>query len=528
MKRLGKALLCAVIMFAAVPARITAEPDYTDTGYWSKKCADYTNLTEEEVNACRAYVQYQISQNNAKLKEIEGKRSEIAKNIEKYAAMVAEYQGQADAKQLEINAIEARIQEKQGEIDATQLKINATQEKIRNKELEIEAKQKEIDLKQLEIDAKVKEIEERQADVDAIREKLRGRMVTMQPQMRVSRVLDVLMGADSFTELLRMTQGLLAISEYDNHMIDELRKLIELLNKAKDELEIAKAEMEKVKEEMVAVKQELEGVKQELEGVKQELVGKQQELEGVKQELVAEQSELLNLKYQSQVIEEEYKKQKAELEAQGNRYASNIADLNNMMKELAKAGTLDKITTSSGWVFPVPGSRRSAGTWYYPSGGVHLGYDFAAPVGTNIYAVGNGIVINRADGCPYGYLGNWCGAQYGGSSGGGNQVYLLVTVNGNLYAVKYLHMLAGTPIRNGTVVSAGDIVGKVGSSGNSSGPHCHIEIFYLGDAKNFSNYAQSWNGDLAFGCGWGYAGLSRRCENGVGAPCRIRPESLFN
>ena len=499
-KRFSRLLLAAATAFTCFTMHSHAEPDYTDTGYWSKKCADYESLTESDVTACKAFVQYQISQNNSKLKEIEGKRSEISANIEKYAAQVSEYQAQADAKQAEINVMEGRIAEKQAE-------INATQQKIDGKELEIEAKQAEIE-------AKVKEIEDRQAEVDAIREKLRERMVSTQPFMRVNRYLDILMGAESFSQLLRMTEGMIAISEYDNHIMDELHALIDLLNQAKAELEEAKSQLEKVKAE--------------LEVVRGELVAQQDEMEVQKGELVAEQSELLNLKYQAQVIEEEYRKQKAELEAQGNRYASNISGLNNLMKEIAKAGGMDAVTSSNGWVFPVPGSRRSAGTWYYPGGGVHLGYDFAAPVGTNIYAVGNGIVINRADGCPYGYLGSTCGAQYGGSSGGGNQVYLLTTVNGSLYAVKYLHMLAGTPIRNGTIVAAGDLVGKVGSSGNSTGPHCHIEVFYLGNASNFSNYAQTWNGDLAFGCGWGYAALSRRCESGVGAPCRIRPESVFN
>ncbi len=500
MKRAIRAFLALVLAMCCLTVRPKAEPDYTDTGYWSKKCANYQSLSEADVTACKAYVQYQISQNNTKLKEIEGKRSEISSNIQKYAAQVAEYQAQADEKQTEINAIETKIQSKQAEIDATQ-------EKIDTKELEIEEKQTEID-------AKVKEIDERQADVDAIREKLRERMVSTQPFMRVNRYLDILMGAESFSQLLRMTEGMIAISEYDNHIMDELHKLIDLLNEAKAQLETAKAEMEKAKEE--------------LEGIRQELVAQQDEMEVQKGELVAQQGELLNLKYEAQVIEEEYRKQKAELEAQGNRYASNISGLNDLMKEIAKAGGMDAITSSNGWVFPVPGSVRSAGTWYYGGGGVHLGYDFAAPVGTSIYAVGNGIVINRADGCPYGYLGSTCGSQYGGSSGGGNQVYLLTTVNGSLYAVKYLHMLAGTPIRNGTIVAAGDLVGKVGSSGNSTGPHCHIEVFYLGNASNFSNYAQTWNGDLAFGCGWGYAALSRRCESGVGAPCRIRPESVFN
>ena len=88
-------------------------------------------------------------------------------------------------------------------------------------------------------------------------------------------------------------------------------------------------------------------------------------------------------------------------------------------------------------------------------------------------------------------------------------------------------MLINTPIPKGTVVHAGDKVGEVGTSGNSTGPHCHLEVYYLGSADNFTYYAQHWNGDLSFGCGWYSAALNHICENGSGAPCRVRPESVF-
>lgn len=184
--------------------------------------------------------------------------------------------------------------------------------------------------------------------------------------------------------------------------------------------------------------------------------------------------------------------------------------------------------TSEGWTLPVANAIRSAGTWNYQGGGKHLGYDFASEEGTEIVAVANGIVLVSADGCAYGGLGSSC-AGVGGSTSGGNQVYLLVTVKEKLYAVKYLHMKLGTPIAQGTQVKAGDTIGQVGSTGNSSGSHCHVEIFYLGDASNFQEYLDSWNGDLSFGCGWAgsYDGYGRRCEAGYDTPCRIRPETVF-
>ena len=80
-------------------------------------------------------------------------------------------------------------------------------------------------------------------------------------------------------------------------------------------------------------------------------------------------------------------------------------------------------------------------------------------------------------------------------------------------------------VSNGQRVTKGQTIGREGSTGYSTGPHCHVEIMYLGDGSDFSYYAQHWNGDFSFGCGW--VGWDRKCDAGYGAPCRIRPETVF-
>ena len=505
MIRLKKALhlFLAVSLFSTI-TYVHAEPDYSDSSYWNDKCSG-TTFSSEDKEACTAYANYlkdQKTELGEQLKEIEAKREQYLEDIEKYAEEITAYQGQIDDKKVEIQDMQAKIDAKQAEIDA--------------KQAEIDAKQGEIDNKQLEIDGKQAEIDATQAVIDEIQEKLLNRMAIEQGSMRVNQYTDILMGATSFDELMRIINGFNAIADYDQKTTDELVEMMDLMADQKADLEVAKGELEEAKAD--------------LENDKSLLDVQRNELDGEKAILVNEQGNLIALQYEVEVAQDAANQMAAELEAEGNKIAANIEEKNRKMQEIAAAGVLDEIyaAMTDGWTYPVPGSYRSAGTWYYPGGGVHLGYDFAAPLGSAIYAVGNGVVLNSADGCPtYGGLGSRCGYQFGGSSGGGNQVYLLTPINGSLYAVKYLHMMSGSPIASGTHVFAGDQVGQVGSSGNSSGPHCHIEIFYLGSADNFSNFAQNWNGDLAFGCGWAYTALNRLCENGVGAPCRIRPETIF-
>ncbi len=350
-----------------------------------------------------------------------------------------------------------------------------------------------IELKQAEIDEKQADIDQREADITVTEEKIQKRMEISQETMRLNQFLDVIMGVRKFSDLIRVINGLSDITGYDEEVMRELAEEIAKLNEDKEELEKAKAE-----------------------------------LDNAKLDVVTRQNAILALKYQAQIIQEEYRKQSANLEAQGNTIAGDIDNIREMMRSITEK--LNQVTASSGWNYPVPGVgiNPEAGTWHYASGGVHLGADFAGPLGSTVVAIGNGVVLKSQDGCPYGELGSACGAQNrNGSQGGGNQVYLLTKVNGGLYAIKYLHLLAGTPIATGSIVMAGDPIGSLGSSGNSTGPHCHIEIFFLGSAADFTNYAQTWNGDFSFGCGWGSAALNRLCENGAGAPCRVKPESIY-
>jgi murein DD-endopeptidase MepM/ murein hydrolase activator NlpD len=101
-----------------------------------------------------------------------------------------------------------------------------------------------------------------------------------------------------------------------------------------------------------------------------------------------------------------------------------------------------KITT----VFGKPGKSWSTGA--------HTGVDFAVPIGTPVLAAADGKVVNA----------NW-GKAYG------NQV--IMTAPGGFVIYAHLNKVRVKP---GMVVKKGQIVGESGNSGNSSGPHLHLEL----------------------------------------------------
>lgn len=99
----------------------------------------------------------------------------------------------------------------------------------------------------------------------------------------------------------------------------------------------------------------------------------------------------------------------------------------------------------------------------YGTDGFHKGIDIAAATGTPVVAAADGRVV---------YAG-WCG-------GYGIAVFIW---HGDGKETRYAH-LSGTAVRQGTVVKAGDIIGYVGSTGKSTGPHLHFEVRVGGKAVN--------------------------------------------
>lgn len=163
---------------------------------------------------------------------------------------------------------------------------------------------------------------------------------------------------------------------------------------------------------------------------------------------------------------------------------------------------------SSSFIAPISGAGISAGVWKYPEsfgGGVHLGIDYAVSEGTNIVAPANGIVVVSSDGCSTGFLGDTCsGRDENAVSYGGNQIYFITSVNNKVYAITFSHMQKNSVVSKG-VYNQGDVIGKVGASGNATGAHSHIEMFYLGEG-DFGDIEETYLRTMyssSFGCGWG-------------------------
>lgn len=154
-----------------------------------------------------------------------------------------------------------------------------------------------------------------------------------------------------------------------------------------------------------------------------------------------------------------------QLYIQSKSYDEMVTLVKNKEKMLANIPAIQPVLNKNlkhmasgyGWrIDPVYHQRR-----------FHAGMDFAAPIGTSIYATGNGTVISA--GWQQGY-GNCIQISHG---------YGYLTLYGHMSAFK---------VRNGQSVKRGDVIGLVGNTGKSTGPHLHYEVHYKGTVMNPQNY----------------------------------------
>ena len=443
---LSLTLACSLVM------PVSAE-DYSNTEAWYAKCSQ-AQTSESGIKACQGFQEYQ-----------KNRRQDLQKNIESYNSSIASLQ--SDTSKME------KLAKKQKDL-------------VANLQTQISEKEKSIELIEKNIEELDDKIEAKESEIEAWNDQIETRMKNEQTTIGTNMIIDLIMGSDSLSDMLRRISGVERITEDDQSQIKKLNKL-------KKELVLQQDEQKRLDKDAKNQKTELESQKQQ----------------------ATELEESYN------TLVEQYQKQIAQLEAEKR---SAQVDMNSIRDFVISTNFSGSIESVSGFVFPVQGGSKSAGTWAYPGGGLHLGLDWAAPIGTVVVAPASGVILYAAApvGSNTGYLGNWSGYP----AGGGNTIEMLCNVNGTLYAISFAHLSQNIYVSAGQSVSQGQTIALSGNSGNSSGAHTHVEVYNLGSMSVNDAVARFSSGaDFAWGTGW--SGTSTSCEAGKAAPCRERPEKFF-
>ena len=302
----------------------------------------------------------------------------------------------------------------------------------------------QIELHTQLIKQKTKEVDEAQKVADAQLEKYKVRVRAMEESGRYN-YFEVLFGASSIGEFLSLIDDIGDIMRSDKELEDAYRQSVADLKSVKAEYEQAKAEMESSKTELESLKAQQEKDIAEATAVIASLQGDISSNSSLLSQLSA-QEKALNADIQQKVAELNRQQQQQQQQGSTGNTGSTVGTGN-----LVWPSYCTYITSRQGpRIHPVTGEFKN-----------HGGTDIGASYGSAIYAADSGTVVRSADG----WNGGW-----------GN--YVMIN-HGNGMQTLYAHM-SSRAVSVGQTVSRGQTIGYVGSTGMSTGPHLHFEMYING------------------------------------------------
>ena len=379
----------------------------------------------------------------------------------------------ADRKEIqkEIDNLEGQIDENMTEIQKIIAKKNIIEEELGLLYQQVDNINKQITAYGLLIADKQDELDAARAHYTELNAKNKERIRAMEENGKLS-YWSVLFEANSFSDLLDRLQMVEEIAKADQRRLKEMREASQAVEEAQAALNAEKAELENTRTELAGIEEELKVKRQEADAILQELNARDDVLEDLL-ELQHDADE--KLQKEIAAAEKAYNEQKKKEEEEERKKQEAL--LQQQQQQQQKPSTKPDSTVTAGIKWLRPCSYRYLSSPYgyrtHPVTGqwkFHSGVDLAGPQGTPIVAVRDGTVTM---------------AKTGYNGGNGNYV----TINhGDGFSTSYLHMLENLQVSVGQKVKAGQVIGYMGSTGMSTGPHLHFTIYYNGSTVNPADY----------------------------------------
>ena len=369
--------------------------------------------------------------------------SSLQNKLDKISASIKQHKTElSDAKKKEAaaKALESELKEK---VSVLQSQISVLKSQISEVQNSIGVKEQEITAKQNEIARKEQEIADQWDD-------FKSHMAAMQ-ELRDGGSVAMLRAVSDLYELLTFNEVMQDISVKDTEILDNMKAAKEALVADRTQL--------------VEERTQLQNKKAELDAQNKQMQSKQNELNNSVKEARLSAAE----------AQQAQKNAQAAIESDEMNYEAVKKEI---QKLIAAAAASKPQLSFSGFICPLKSYTRISSEYGWrkdPVSGVnklHAGTDFAAPGGTPIYAAASGYV------------------QVAGWSSGGYGNYVIIyhgkMSDGNQYSTLYGHMRS-VATSAGKYVKQGEIIGYVGSTGNSTGNHLHLEVWKGGSKANAVN-----------------------------------------
>ncbi len=424
--------------------------------------------------------------------ELEDDIREYDKQIDAAQDKLADLKKKKEKQQEYLEALEAQINVMKAKATAIQTQVNTIDEEIEELNKKLKQLGSEIALIEEDIEKTEKNIQETEDNIAQSSDLLAKRIRAAYMQGNDSD-LQILLGADSLASFLTRLEMMKRTSEADKKLIDEFKaKVIQLeedkskLEEDKEKLSDKKTELDLKKEEAVEKKKDLKAKRAEHDKARAELQENYNEIDKYVAELdkssTAYKNYITKLEADKKAADAEINRILSEYYATSNQQSTTLPSGGNANPGGTSGGKVDYVTSDK-WAWPI-GNR-----WCYISSkfgyrdpsisgwGFHGGLDLAggngALHGAPVYATRAGRVITAV------------------TSNSGYGIYVLID-HGDGYSSLYAHMSARY-VNVGDTVAKGQMIGRVGDTGNSTKAHLHFEIRYYGEKKDPLNYVKNPN-----------------------------------
>lgn len=401
----------------------------------------------------------------SKIKELEKEKNDILNYIEKL--------------DMELNKLTGEVDKLEGKIKTANSNLKATKAEL----------------------AKAKAKEKEQYSI------MKSRIKYMYENGDIG-ILEILIQSDNFSDMLNQMEYKEKITEYDNGLLENYKRLKEEVTKKEKEQKAQLEELKNIKDEKTFEQGTIEKLVKDkgTEVAKYEgNIEKSQTLSAQYSQKIDDQENVIEqlLEAQRKRIEEEERRKKEEEERRRKEEEEKRKqeEENRKQQEAQNSGTDNSSADNSssdnnsgssdnsssdnggssgasaqGFIWPVPSSSRITSGFGYrsqPTEGAstyHKGIDIGAPTGTKIIAAAGGSVVTAAY-----------------SVSGGN--YIMIYHGNSTYTI-YMHC-SKLLVSAGDEVSQGQEIALVGSTGISTGSHLHFAVTVNNDYKNPLNYVSN-------------------------------------
>lgn len=377
----------------------------------------------------------------ASLSDIQNRQEEIQEKLDAVNAQLKDIKGKMNEEAAYQQQLSYQIALNRQKIDLLNAEIDARNASIAEKEEFIAQKEEEIVVKEGEIEAK-------QAEIDQTYETFKVRMRSLYMAGETSS-LEMLFSAESFSDFLINLELMKAVSASDEKLVHNLRG--------------QKAEQEQQRVELIGIKTEAEEAVVLIEADKEAIILQRESVKAVQSELEAAYKESKSAQQDYEALQKQYQENKSAVLAEEKAVEAELQAWYAANQPKVEGETYSQF----GW--PLPGYTYISSGYGSRWGGFHTGIDITGGgvYGANIVAAESGTVILASSHYSYG---NYVIINHGGG-----------------YSTLYAHA-SSLLVSVGQTVHKGQAIAKVGSTGNSTGPHLHFEVRVNGVHKNPSGF----------------------------------------